>query len=123
MAMKIKAYKDSILCTDGDFGQQVTQAGIIIQKTIGKEEGIVPRWFKVFEVGPDIDFLQPGQWVLVEYGRWTNSMKMEDERFDTDDNRKEVWKIDPKGCLAVSDEKPAEINVANVVGDVYRKTR
>ena len=121
--MKIRAIKDNILCVDGSFGEQVTEGGIIIQNTSGKEEGIVPRWFRVFEVGPDIDWLEPGQWVYVEYGRWTEAMKLQDDRFDTDNNKAEVWKVDPKGCLAVSDEVPSGVGIANVVGDVFRKIR
>jgi hypothetical protein len=116
---RVRPLKDNIFCTDGDFGESVTNAGIIIQKTIGKEEGIVPRWFKVFEVGPDIDFLKAGQWVLVEYGRWTEGLKVKDERLETDEK---IWKVDPKGCLAVSDEKPTDVNLKSV-GDVYKKSR
>ena len=100
--MKIRAINDNILCVDGDFGEQVTTGGIKDPNTSGKEEGIVSRWFKVFEVGPDIDWITPGQWVYVEYGRWTEAMKLQDDRFESDDNKAEVWKVDPNGCLAVS---------------------
>ena len=104
--MKLRAIRDNILCTDGDFGDKVTASGLIVQSTIGKS--IVPRWFRVFEVGSDIDWLEPGQWVYVEYGRWTEAIEIEDDRFDTLNNKKKVWKVDPKGCLAVSDEKPGD---------------
>jgi hypothetical protein len=60
----------------------------------------------VFEVGPEIDWLEAGQWVYVEYGRWTEALVVEDERFDTPDSKKKMWKVDPKGCIAVSDEEP-----------------
>ena len=33
---KIRAYKDNILCTDADFGDQTTEAGIILKSTLGK---------------------------------------------------------------------------------------
>jgi len=52
--LKVRAIRDNILCVDGDVGDQVTEAGIIVKSTIGKSDGITPRWFKVFEVGPDI---------------------------------------------------------------------
>lgn len=104
--MKLRAIRDNILCTDGDFGDKVTASGLIVQSTIGKSEGIVPRWFRVFEVGSDIDWIQPGQWVYVEYGRWTEGIEVEDERFDTPENKKTIWKVDPKACLLVSDEEP-----------------
>ena len=101
--MKLRPIKDNILCLNGDFGDTVTESGILIKSTAGKNEGITPRWFEVFEVGPEIDWLQPGQWVYVEYGRWSESLKLEDERWE---GKQEVWRVDPKGCLAVSDEKP-----------------
>ncbi len=106
--MKLRAIRDNILCTDGDFGDKVTASGLIVQSSIGKSEGIVPRWFRVFEVGSDIDWLEPGQWVYVEYGRWTEAIEIEDVRFDTPNNKKKVWKVDPKGCLAVSNEEPTD---------------
>ena len=105
--MKLRAIRDNILCTDGDFGDKVTASGLIVQSSIGKSEGIVPRWFRVFEVGEDIDWLQPGQWVYVEYGRWTEALEVEDERFD------KIWKIDPKACLLVSDTEPDNTVVFN----------
>lgn len=110
---QIRAYGDNILCTDGDFGEKTTSAGIIIQKTIGKAEGITPRWFRVFEVGPDIDWLQPGQWVFVEFGRWTEGFTVEDDRFETDNKKQTVWKVDPKGCMAVADEPPETVNLTS----------
>ena len=107
--MKLRAIGDKILCINGDFGDYTTNAGLIIKSTIGKSEGITPRWFQVFEVGPDIDWITPGQWVYVAYGRWTEGITIEDERFDTEDNRTTVWSVEPEGCLAISDEKPEEI--------------
>jgi hypothetical protein len=121
--MKVKARTDNILCTDGDFGDQVTQSGIIIQKTIGKSEGIVPRWFRVFEVGPDVDWVEPGQWVLVEYGRWTEAMDVHDERFSTEGNIGKLWKVEPKSCMAVSDEKPETLNLTDSTVTAQKLTR
>jgi hypothetical protein len=122
--MKLRAIRDNILCTDGDFGDKVTASGLIVQSTIGKSEGIVPRWFRVFEVGSDIDWIQPGQWVYVEYGRWTEGIEVEDERFDTENNKKKIWKIDPNACLLVSDEEPnlKEIIVNTEAVSAVKKT-
>lgn len=104
--MQLRAIRDNILCTDGEFDEVVTAGGLIVKSTIGTSEGIVPRWFHVFEVGSDIDWIQPGQWVYVEYGRWTEGIEVEDERFDTANNKKKIWKVDPKACLLVSDQRP-----------------
>ena len=104
--MKLRAIRDNILCTDGDFGDMVTESGLVIKSNIGTAEGITPRWFKVHEVGPEIDWCESGQWLYVEYGRWTEAIEVEDERFDTPGNKKKIWKVDPKGCMAISDEAP-----------------
>lgn len=105
--MRLRAIGDNILCTDGDFGDIVTAGGLVVKSNIGTAEGITPRWFQVFEVGPEIDWIESEQWVYVDYGRWTEALNVEDERFATPGNKKKIWKIDPKGCLAVSDEAPA----------------
>ena len=108
---KLKAIRDNILCINGDFGAKKTRAGIIVKATIGTDEGVTPRWFEVFEVGPDIDWLKPGQWVYVSYGRWTEGFKTTDERLDPD---QKVWKVDPEGCMLVSDEGPTDtLNIGN----------
>lgn len=109
---KIRAYKDNILCINGDFGEQTTESGIIVKSTIGTDEGITPRWFQVFEVGPDIDWLTPGQWVYVEYGRWTEGFKIKDDRLE---EGTKIWKVDPQGCLATSEEAPkGHINIGSL---------
>ena len=119
--MRIRAYSDNILCTEADFGDQQTDSGIIIKSTMGKEEGVVPRWFKVFEVGPKIDWLKAGQWVYVEYGRWTEGFKAPDERLE---EGQKIWKVEPKACMMVSDEAPQDhLNIAETPGDVFKKTR
>lgn len=121
--MKLRALRDNILCTDGDFGDVVTQGGIIVKSTIGKAEGIAARWFKVFEVGPDIDWVEPGQWVYVSYGRWTEAMELTDERFETQGNKNKVWKVEAQSCLAVSDEKPMSLNISTDAVTAMKKTR
>lgn len=110
--MKLKAYKDNILCINGDFGDKVTESGLLIKSTIGKDEGITARWFEIFEVGPEVDWLQPGQWVYVEYGRWTEGFTCKDDRLE--DGQK-IWKVDPKGCMLIADEPPSnQYNLGNL---------
>ena len=77
---------------------------------MGKEQGVVPRWFKVFEVGPDIDWLTPGEWVYVEFGRWTEGFNVKDDRLDPD---QKLWKVDPLGCLASAPNKPNNISISS----------
>lgn len=120
---RIRAIRDNILCINADFGDYVSEAGLIIKSNIKDSQGITPRWMQVFELGSEIDWLQTGQWVLVEYGRWTESIEMQDDRFDTDDNKMDVWKVDPKGCLAVADEKPNTFNYNSDVIASEKKSR
>lgn len=101
--MDVRAIKDHIICVDGDFGDYVSESGIMVKSVAGQSQGIVPRWFKVYKVGPEIDFLEPGQWVLVEHGRWTDGLEVP----LTDDEKTEMWRVDPAGCLAISDERPS----------------
>lgn len=95
---ELEPVRNVIVCTDADFGDQVTQAGIVIKSNLKESQGITSRWMRVYKVGPKVDFIAPGEWVLVEYGRWT-------EAFEAD-NHDEAYRVDPKGCMAVSDEKP-----------------
>lgn len=118
----LKAINDNILCINADFGDYVTESGLLIKSNIEESQGITPRWMQVFEVGPEIDWLQSGQWVLVEYGRWTNSLELQDDRFDTEHNKMDVWKVDPAGCLAVADEKPDTFNYNSDVIASEKKT-
>jgi co-chaperonin GroES (HSP10) len=102
---RIRALPNRVLATKGDFGEHVTKTGIIISSTDGKASGIVPRWFQVLEVGRGIDYVTPGDWILVEHGRWTEGMEVEDDRLDEGDR---VWQIDPKGILGISDQEPQD---------------
>jgi len=105
----VRAIRDNILCIDANFGEQQTKSGIVIQKTIGKDEGIHPRWFKVHSVGPEIDWCKQGDWLYVEYGRWTEGMDMTDDSFDTENNIKTVWKVDPTACMLISETEPDSV--------------
>lgn len=115
--MKLKPILDHVLCTNGDFGESVTAAGVIIQKTIGTSTGITPRWFQVYAAGPDATLVKPGQWVLVEYGRWTESFLAHDLAPDLPNEQSRMWQVEYHSILMVSDEKPPSHNVAgtNVV--------
>ena len=52
-----------------------------------------------------IDWLEEGQWVYVEYGRWTEGFTAPDDRLE---EGQKIWKLDPNGCLAVADEMPED---------------
>jgi len=91
-----------VLVTNLERGQRVIN-GIIIPDDNGKSEGIRPRWGKVYSVGEDITEVTPGQWILVEHGRWTRMLKVKED----DGTETQVWGVEwPQSALLVSDEDP-----------------
>jgi co-chaperonin GroES (HSP10) len=100
--MKISALKGKVLVTNLERGSRVLR-GIIIPDDNGKTEGIRARWGQVFSVGADVTDIKPGQWILVENGRWTRMLVVKD------DDHKEIklWGVEyPKSVLLVSDTDP-----------------
>ena len=83
-----------------DSGVRQTKGGLILADDDMRESGIRNRWAKVWKVGPDVDDITVGEWVLVEHGRWTNGLDLEVE----DGSIVRIWNIDyPNGVLLVSD--------------------
>jgi hypothetical protein len=103
---KVRAIKKDVLAHNMDLGEQTTASGIVIQSDDGKAHGIKPRWCQVYVVGPEQDEVKPGQWILVEHGRWTRKIKIDDG-----ESIKEIQKIEVKSILAVTDEKPNDVYI------------
>lgn len=100
--MTVKALKGKVLVTDLERGSRVVK-GIIIPDDNGKSEGIRPRWGKVYSVGYDITDIVPGQWILIENGRWTRMLKVKEE----DGTEIQLWGVEwPQSVMLVSDEDP-----------------
>ena len=98
--------RDILVC-DMDMGEQVTQSGIIIKSDDGKAHGVKPRWAKVYKKGSSCDLdVEVGQWILIEHGRWTRKIKIDDG-----ESVKEVQKIEVASVLAVSEEKPNDVYI------------
>jgi hypothetical protein len=105
-ASKFKPTKGKIFVTDLERGAQKTAGGIIIPDDNMKETGIRERWGRVWRTGEDVDVVSEGEWLLMEHGRWTLAIDMEDD----DGNEFPVWMIDEAAILLVSDidQRPAE---------------
>lgn len=100
--IQIRPLSKDILVCDMDMGEQVTQGGIIIKSDDGKAHGVKPRWARVYKKGTDCDLeVEVGQWILIEHGRWTRKIKIDDG-----ESIKEVQKIEVSSVMAVADEKP-----------------
>lgn len=104
--MNIRALKDDVIICNMDFGEIKTASGIVLRSDDGQAHGVKPRWGLVYRIGPKQTDVKEGQWILVEHGRWTRKIKIQD-----DEGEKEIQKVDVTGILAVSDEKPNDIYI------------
>jgi len=104
---ELETIHDNVLVTHMNFDEQVTASGIVVISDNGKTEGIKPRWGKVFKIGPDQHDVKVGDWVLVEHGRWTRGVQVE----DNNGNVATIRRIETKSILAVSDHLPNDINL------------
>lgn len=110
---KFTTFKDNVFCTHGEFDDTVLDSGIIVKSNHNTSEGIVPRWFRVFEIGPSVTSVDVGDWVLVKHGRWSDPFTVQDDRLQPDEK---IWKVELESILAVSDSKPNDVNInADVV--------
>jgi co-chaperonin GroES (HSP10) len=105
--IKVRPLSKDLLVINMDMGEQTTAAGLIIQSDDGKAHGVKPRWAQVYRVGEQCDInVKPGQWVLIEHGRWTRKIKINDG-----DGDKEFQKVEVKSIMAVADEKPNDFYI------------
>ena len=100
--MQVRPLSQDILVYDMDMGEQVTASGIVINSDDGKAHGVKPRWARVYKIGDSCKLdVNVGQWILIEHGRWTRKIKINDG-----ESIKEVQKIEVSSVLAVSDTRP-----------------
>ena len=110
-----RAIGEDVLVTEMHFGEQTTAAGLIISSDDGDTRGIYPRWGKVYSKGPrNKESYEVGHWVLVEHGRWTRSIKMQE---DDDSEELEIRMIDADNILAYSSEKPDDVAIGAEYAD------
>lgn len=112
---KVKAMRNKILAEmiDNPGEETTTPGGIILISQDGTESAIRPRWFKVYSVGEDIDWIAKGKYVLVDHGRWSNGMQVDEEL--------KLYLLDNKDCLMESDEDPMEDNNTQILGKAIPK--
>lgn len=94
----VEPLSDYILVIDMEDGEKVTEGGIITLSDNMKETGIRPRWATVYKVGKNVDYVSPGNKVLVEHGRWTYGINM-----DVDGKEMYLQRVDPNGILLVEE--------------------
>ena len=101
---ELRAIQDRIVVEELKTGETITKTGIVIPDDDAIERGIRPRWGKVYRTGLLQHEVEPGQWVLVEHGRWTRGLKI----CTVDGEEKTIRMIDPEEILLISDERPSE---------------
>lgn len=109
---KIVPLRDKVIVSDMNFGEEKTSSGIVLTSDNGKGSGVHPRWAKVWAIGPEQQDVKVGDWVLLEHGRWSRAIKYEED----DGTEREIFLADLKGMMAVSDEKPSDVQRNVTVG-------
>ena len=105
--------KDHVIVEDMSFGMQTTSKGLIIPNDDGADHGIKPRWARVYAVGPKQTDIRVGQYILVDHGRWTRGVELDDtETGET----KTIRMVDNNDILAVSDEPQVDTVVGSKRG-------
>jgi co-chaperonin GroES (HSP10) len=107
----LKPIRNRVIVSDMYFGEQKTRGGLIITNDDGKTRGIYPRWGKVHAKGPEnSEDYQVGDWVLIEHGRWTRSVNI-----DEGNGEIELRMVEAESILMYSKEKPKDV----VIGKEY----
>ena len=110
---RLRPIKSRVLVTDMNFDDYKTKSGLIIPGDDGQVHGIKPRWGKVFAVGPKgPSELNPGDWILIQHGRWSRGVKMQDP--DTKEI-KTVWMVESESILLHGDYMPDDYYAAKVI--------
>ena len=100
----IRALRGKVIVHNIEQGERRTKNGIIILDDNGKERGIRERWAQIYALGPDIDDLKVGDWVLIKHGRWSRGIDIKCSETITT-----IRQVDnPEATLLVSDECPIE---------------
>ena len=70
-------------------------------------DGVSKTTFKMMDKEFEID-VKEGQWILVEHGRWTRGVDLE----DSNGNTITIRRVEPASVMMSSDERPADTTVA-----------
>lgn len=104
---QVRPLPRDVLVVDMDMGEMITASGIVLRSDDGKAHGVKPRWAKVYKIGREVKLdIKEGQWVLIEHGRWTRKISIDDG-----ESIKEFQKVEVESILAVSDEKPNDFYI------------
>jgi co-chaperonin GroES (HSP10) len=106
---QLKPLHDHVIVMDMSFKERIV-GSIILPSDDGKSSGIRPRWAQVYAVGPLQHDIKVDDYVLVEHGRWTRGIEIEDET-----GRHMLRRVDPNGLMMVSDHLPQDETISDKV--------
>lgn len=108
---KLSPIKNRVIVSDMHFGEQITKAGLIITDDNGSTRGIYPRWCKVHAKGPDnTDSYEVGDWILVEHGRWTRGIDV-----DEGNGERTLRMVEAESIMGWSKDKPEDASIGEEV--------
>ena len=106
---KLNPIKNRVIVSNMHFGEQVSRGGIILTDDNGSTRGIYPRWGQVHAKGPEnTDDYTVGDWILVEHGRWTRGVDM-----DEGEGEITLRMVEAESIMGWSKEKPNDIQIGN----------
>lgn len=108
--MIISPLPNKILVSEFKKGERKI-GSIILTDDDKKEAGIRPRWAKVYAVGEEIKGLETGDWILIEHGRWSRKMELQD---DPNDAKIELWSVEEHSIMMKSKTEPMDELVKDV---------
>lgn len=103
----IECIPDTMYVEKIEYGERKTKGGLYLQAEKMDYEGRFahPRWAKVRFKADNIKNIEVGDWVLIEHGHWSTSMKMNINGKD-----ETLWFISKKsfknGVMALSKKMP-----------------
>lgn len=104
---KLTPIRNRVIVKNMYFGEQKTRGGLIIRDDDGTSRGIYPRWGQVHAKGPEnTEEYTVGDWILVEHGRWTRSVNV-----DEGDGEIELRMIEAESVIAYSSDKPEDVQI------------
>jgi co-chaperonin GroES (HSP10) len=105
----LKPIRNRVIVSDMHFGEQKTKSGLILRDDNGTSRGIYPRWAKVHAKGPENnDDYTVGDWILIEHGRWTRGIDVDDGNTTTN-----LRMVEAESVIGFSKEKPDDVMIGD----------
>jgi len=89
-------FLDETSGSQGKFTDRIrSEVGIIIPNIGRNHDSKKPRWGRVLAIGPKVDGISVGEYILIEAMMWSNGTKHDGQSF---------WKTDPSRIMMVTDD-------------------